>query len=916
MKASFRTFASLVSSGLVVVSTGCGGEVDAATAAGFGGAPGGTAGAGGGSAGAAPICDPAAVGTFSTDLLDDVSCVLKCADGSCAEATKPWVCPALAPFATLPHDCADSACGTWDGTYPAPQKGQCTASAPTGDALAKTSAVQATTVLPDGRKLSPAGVEWVFQDDLIGTFPFSMIRVPGTSFVAVSDDGAEDNALRVVDLGKLAAGVNPVVSQLKFPSPQSLNGGLAFGKDGTLYAASGAPDSVVRAYSIDAAGKLTPQPAKDVKLSNTMPGDVFPFAIAVSPDGTKLIAGQVKAHMLLVYSLETATYGQKLDAIDLLGPGLENFSVVFDPASSSVAYVSVWTDSAIRQVDLATRVVTPIPTGRHPQQIVFLDANYLAVADSLADDVAIVDRAAAKMVTSVPIDPTALHGSGPSSLAYDDSSHRLYATLSGRNGVAVFDVVPSTGAGAPPVLKSAGVIPTAWWPTAVLVGPKGAPDAGSVTILDGKGHGTGPVDVPMTQLCCGVIADQMKGSIQTMPSPDAAALSQMTKQWSSASVPATFDGAPKVTCPAGAPYDFPVPQTNAEGPSKQIQHVVFVVRENKTYDAIMGDVAGADGKADLVMAPGKMDQIWPNFRKAAKQFAHGDNFYEDAEQSIQGHFWTAFGRSSDYTERTWLSTWFRATRGLVPNQGVASDTFPVEGSIFTWLDKNKVPYDNMGEDLGGGELDKTVGFISTSQLVPDTRTACYMATRARVKCDLKPFTYAWFVNDHTFGGAAGKPNPALMIAVNDEATGMLIDAVSHSPLWKNTLVVVVEDDPQDGADHVDAHRSVVLMASPWVKRSYVSHTHFDVASVHKLFAHVLGIPYNNQTVADAPLPLDLFTSTPDYTPFDYVPRAWTDTSCNKAGSAMAIEAAKWDFDEPDEQPGLGFQVYRMLHEAP
>jgi hypothetical protein len=95
----------------------------------------------------------------------------------------------------------------------------------------------------------------------------------------------------------------------------------------------------------------------------------------------------------------------------------------------------------------------------------------------------------------------------------------------------------------------------------------------------------------------------------------------------------------------------------------------------------------------------------------------------------------------------------------------------------------------------------------------------------------------------------------------------------------------------------------------------VSHTHFDVASVHKLFAHVLGIPYNNQTVADAPLPLDLFTSTPDYSPFDYVPRPWTDTSCNKTGTTTALEAEHWDFDEPDEQPGLGFQVYRMLHEA-
>jgi hypothetical protein len=190
-----------------------------------------------------------------------------------------------------------------------------------------------------------------------------------------------------------------------------------------------------------------------------------------------------------------------------------------------------------------------------------------------------------------------------------------------------------------------------------------------------------------------------------------------------------------------------------------------------------------------------------------------------------------------------------------------------------------------------------------------------MAYRARVLCDLKPFTYAWYVNDHTLGGKAGAPNPALMISVNDEATGMLVDALSHSPLWKSTLVVVVEDDPQDGSDHVDYHRSIAVMASPWIKRGYVSHTHFDIPAVHKLFAHIFGLPYNNQTVADAALPLDLFTSTPDYTPFSYKPRSYADLSCNPAGSKLAEEAEKWDFSEPDDQPGLSDQVWRMVHDG-
>ena len=216
-----------------------------------------------------------------------------------------------------------------------------------------------------------------------------------------------------------------------------------------------------------------------------------------------------------------------------------------------------------------------------------------------------------------------------------------------------------------------------------------------------------------------------------------------------------------------------------------------------------------------------------------------------------------------------------------------------------------------------GSIPPTRSPVSTSGTRPDTVSACYFAGRARVACDLPAFTYMWLVNDHTMGGEAGKPNPALMIAVNDEATGMILDAISHSPMWKSTLVVVVEDDPQDGADHVDAHRSLAVFASPWVKRGYVSKTHTDVASLHKLYAHLFGLPYRNAEVASAPLPFDLFTSTPDYAPYTYVPRKLQDLSCNPTTTAEAREAAsrRWDFTDPDDQPGLSEQVWRMLRTA-
>jgi hypothetical protein len=152
-----------------------------------------------------------------------------------------------------------------------------------------------------------------------------------------------------------------------------------------------------------------------------------------------------------------------------------------------------------------------------------------------------------------------------------------------------------------------------------------------------------------------------------------------------------------------------------------------------------------------------------------------------------------------------------------------------------------------------------------------------------------------------------------MIAVNDEASGMILDALSHSPLWKDSLLVITEDDPQDGGDHVDLHRSILLMASPWIRHAYVSHGHYDMASVYKLVAHVFGIPYHNDMIANALLPFDAFTSTPSFTPFTYLPRK-VDAPCNPGTGAHAREAEKWDFSEPDDQPGLSQQIMRMMRE--
>ncbi|MGZ3423476.1 MAG: hypothetical protein ACXVEE_36785, partial [Polyangiales bacterium] len=165
------------------------------------------------------------------------------------------------------------------------------------------------------------------------------------------------------------------------------------------------------------------------------------------------------------------------------------------------------------------------------------------------------------------------------------------------------------------------------------------------------------------------------------------------------------------------------------------------------------------------------------------------------------------------------------------------------------------------------------------------------------------------------GVSPKSPSPDSMIAMNDEATGMLVEGISKSPLWASTLIVITEDDPAVGGEHVDIHRTPLILVSPWVKRGYVTKTHIDVASLHKIFAHVFGLPYPNVQVAHASIPYDAFTSTPDYTPWDHKKRGWL-LGCGEKSTAIEQMMTKsFDLDRVDESPGLDRQVERWMKGA-
>ncbi|MCC6215013.1 MAG: bifunctional YncE family protein/alkaline phosphatase family protein [Polyangiaceae bacterium] len=913
MRAPF--IAAVLTPLLALLTASCGADDAPGRAAGAGGAPadGGDDGGGGfAGAGARAGEDPYEFYRRPT------SCAYVCPPESCSELDTPYACQNLGLWNEIPHA---EACPAWRGRDPAPVEGRCTASAPSGEALAYAGPVSGqpgTWVLPDGRRITPAGAEWIFSEaELLGGITTGMLVVPGTSLLVLVDSGIVDHAVRAVDASRVGAG-DPVTGRVEFQAPSTLNWGLAFVPPDLVYVAT--DDGVVQALSLDTAtGALARDDARSISLPPAADGEAWYVAgLAASPDGKRLFVSSVDEKALLVYDVDptSANVRQLLGQATL--PKDETFGVWVDPldTTGTRAWVTLWAARKLVEVD-ATDPTSPMvartfDTGKNPQGVAFLDARWLVVGNDLGDSLSVVDRSDGS-VTTLPVDPNAeLLGLEPSALAFDTAASRLYVALSGVNAIAAYDVDLAT---APPTITPLGRVPTAWWPSAV-----GVLGDGRVVVGSMRGHGTGPNPVPLP-IGDGEISDLMRGGVQVVQRPSAAALVDGEARVE-ANGRAARSGAPEITCPAGAD-DFPVPATNDAGPSRVIDHVFIIVRENKNFDSIFGDLPGVEGRADIMLKadPADVERIWKNMRTLARTFTVGDNYYTSAVQSTQGHVWVTHGRTNDFNERTWaVSGAGRDSRGI-PGGGLIDVGKPEEGSMFDWLGRAGIAFDMLGEGVGipaelpaqhnpidlgypGGPV-QNIGYN-------DLEKACHTAGRLRVLCDLGQVVYMTLTNDHAFGVGDDRATPEIYCAVNDEATGMMVDAITHSPVWPRSLIIITQDDPLQGGEHIDSHRTPYVLVSPWVKRGYVTKGHLDASSNQKLLAHLLGLEYPNHQVATAALPLDAFTSTPDFTPWTYTPRQWP-LECGAGGTREEKELTdSWEFEEVDEQPGLSAQVWRWM----
>ena len=861
----------------------------------------------------------------------------------------------------------------------------------------------------------------------INSLPMSMALSPDGRYAATLNGGfgvAESNydeSVLVVDLqtGK----------QLDFPDArtaartahQTLYQGLAWSRDGShLYAslasltapeggAENATGNAIAVYRfVD--GKLEPERLMPIPLQKLAAGKqqsllkkAVPAGMAVPyPSGLCVVAGPGGEERLLVAD-------DMSDDVLLLDAATGKVTTRFDLSTTSTVpaaypitvtatrdgkrgFVALWNGSAVAELDLAGGTVmeriellppkTPVSPGSHPAALALSpDERQLYVALANRDMVAEVDvaskgkpRVASYFDTKLP--GQTYFGAVPDALAVSPDGKRLFAANASSDAVAVYSTHGGRRSGGQPVAaRPLGFVPTGWYPTALAATPT------ELLIATAKGQGTGPNDMPQRNAPKSspradrtYIGTLLYGSFARVP------LAAVNMQLSAMTDQVVMDNRLKA---AAERIDF-------HGGTNPIKHIIYIIRENRTYDQILGDETAANGDPKLTMY-GRA--ITPNAHKLAEQFGILDNFYDSAEVSGDGHVWSNAAITSDYTEKTWQQSYRGGERmydyeGLVSGaypllQGIPDVNEPASGYLWTNLAAHGRTLYHFGEYIstkfcvtkgtetsGNSPLEGTpepttndcaraaihkgeaipenygggtsrypwaIPMIASNTatkpelqghfdpLFPDfqltfpdqlrveeflTKFHGWVAAREAGKDTMPEFIQLRLPNDHTAGTRPGMPKPAASVADNDLAIGRAVEAVSHSAYWDDTALFILEDDAQDGADHVDAHRSVHLVISRYAPRPqngvpFVDHHFYTTVSTVRTMESLLGLPPMNNNDAFAPLLSPLFAGDGDQPPYD------ADLSnrdngliyeANTERSPGARESARMDFSHADQAP--------------
>lgn len=751
--------------------------------------------------------------------------------------------------------------------------------------------------LPNGWRITPAGKHIKLPGDL----PMK-IASADSSHLLVLTAGYHDHSLNAVDVR-----TREVTSTLDVVKAWD---GMAFdAASGTVYVSGGGgrpkrsfasllarltspmkvdvDKPILRA--LFTAGKLVPAPP--VLIAGLDEKDRYISGMALGSDGALYV---LNLQTDTLYRLRGADLTQQTSA----RTGYRPYGAVLAPDGKMLA-VSNWGDRSVSFFDpVSLRETARVAVGSHPNEMVWANDGRLFVADSGSNEVSVISGGAVIESIRTSLDPKAPVGSTPDALALSPDGKRLYVANADNNNVVVIDVANQKES------HVLGFIPTGWYPTALGV----ASDGRQVYVGTGKGMGfrnNYPAATiyqqksPNPKTPYDYIAAVLSGHVSIVDVPDAKQLAAYTKQ-AIANVPAPANYVDAAWAAKVQRDVFP-----------KIHHVLYIIRENRTYDQVFGDLGIGNGDPGLVLF-GR--EVTPNAHALARKLVTLDNLYCDGEVSEDGHQWSNAAYATDFNQKAWTNSY--SGRGE-PGADERLMSSPA-GYLWDACARKHLAFRSYGEMasfVSSPESEPEVkavgslaGHVSTEWLKVkakggrDTdKAAVFIAElhEAEKTGEWPNFMVMSLGEDHTAGLSPGAFAPTAAVASNDLALGQIVEAVSHSRFWRETAIFVIEDDAQNGPDHVDAHRTVGLLVSPWVKRGAVDSTMYTTSSFVRTMELILGLPPMTQFDAAATPLYASFTGVAAEEPFDALQPGVSLMARNPATGAGARASLKLDFSDYD-----------------
>lgn len=749
-------------------------------------------------------------------------------------------------------------------------------------------------LLPNQWSLKPVGTQIN-----LGDFPVNIALHPKEMWAAVLHAGYGDHEIIVVDLQR-----KRIVSRVTLDETFY---GLCFDPEGRQLFASGAEFEVVHRFAF-AGGYLSDH--REIRVAE-VEDSFIPAGVSTSADGQTLYVANAWGDMLCVVPLADPEQKKHIELPEDSYP----YAALPDKAGKKL-YISLWGKAGVAVLDLATsKVEATWPTESHPTELALSPkGNVLYVACANSNTVSVLDASEGTPLETISsaLYPQAPRGSTPNSISLTPDGKVLFIANADNNNVAVFNVSERGRS------HSMGHIPAGWYPTSVRYNPLDE----RIYVANGKGlmpranrQGPNPINDP-PQTLREYIGGLFRGTLSVVESPSPLELARYSKDALECS-PLKADARPVI-----APSDKDNPIPAKPGDPSPIKHCIYIIKENRTYDQVFGDLPQGNGDPALCIFG---ERVTPNIHALAQQFVLLDNFYVESEVSADGHEWSTAAYATDFVEKTWPLVYRGKGKNklVYPSEGARQIAFPAGGYIWDRCAEAKVSYRSYGEFIANGEKPGDPGTARVKGLeghfdplfhgydldYPDAkRTDRFIEELKRFEQEgqMPQFIVLRLPNDHTYGTRVGKPTPTAMVAENDLALGRLVEAVTKSKFWKDTAIFVVEDDAQNGSDHVDAHRTEALVISPYTKRGFVDSSMYSTASMLRSMELILGLKPMTQFDAAARPMYNSFQAKPDLSGYEHRPAKVDLAAVNAPDAWGAALSATLDLSEEDAADDLVF----------